>query len=151
MCVKPDTLYQVLGMTYNTFDEQSVSRNYRDALFHLHPDKGNVCNRSSELVDFKRELVSLAYRILRDDTLRAKYNTMMHRDYSGNLLSDIGDKDFAALRRFEKKIETVTVASVNKQRKRKDMDHHRFRDPLARSRVNASTFVLHMILGHYAG
>ena len=76
---------------------------------------------------------------------------MMHRDYSGNLLSDIGDKDFAALRRFEKKIETVTVVSANKQRKKKDMDRHRFRDPLARSRVNASTFVLHMILGHYAG
>jgi len=142
MCSKPETLYQVLGQTCNTFNEQEMARNAKDALYYLHPDK-RLCSNSSDTVNFRREMVFLAYKVLRDTHLRDKYNALMCRDYRGNSLSNIKEKDFLALRKFEKKIETVIDIKIKKAKRKQN--------PFTHMRGPASNFVLHMGSNHYAG
>ena len=142
MTAQPETLYQVLGQTCKTFNEQEMSRNAKDALYYLHPDKG-LCGNSTDTVKFRREMIFLALKILKDEKLRDKYNTLMWRDFKGNSLLNIKEKDFTALRQFERKIETVIAIRIKKAKKKQN--------PFTHMRGPASNFVLQMGLTHYAG
>lgn len=72
----PPTLYDVFGMSRETFERASLDRKRRICLRLIHPDRHLV---DKDIGDDRRALIDVAYDILRSDALRATYDRMLAR------------------------------------------------------------------------
>ena len=153
--MKPQTLYQVMGMTFDTFDEQKLKTVKKNILYYLHPDKKFVTENNS--THFKRELVLLAYRILIDETLREKYNYLMQKNYRENCIDVVTEnkEDISLLCQFEKKIENVVVIKASKPQQHHHHTHgthviNVYFKQYRPSVKDAAEYILKMNKMHYA-
>jgi DnaJ-class molecular chaperone len=104
-----ETLYQVLRVSADC-DTTMFDKMRRRCLFAVHPDRSKIKNKDK--LEASRLLIEFAYEILKDVTLRRKYDVLMRLDYHSNKLTVVGTKK-DNLETLKSRIEEQNTVHVN--------------------------------------